>query len=83
MGLLSRLRMNVMPSEGTGRDPVITVGTPSLLRVINERTVLERIPGTVANVARQKRALEKELRAAGVSRSRAKAVASERFRGRG
>jgi predicted NBD/HSP70 family sugar kinase len=31
------------PDGAGGRDPVITVGTPSLLRVINERTVLELI----------------------------------------
>lgn len=36
--------MNGMNPDGAGgRDPVITVGTPSLLRVINERTVLELI----------------------------------------
>ena len=35
--------MNGMTAEGAGRDPVITVGTPSLLRVINERTILELI----------------------------------------
>lgn len=36
--------MNGVNPNGTGgRDPVITVGTPSLLRVINERTVLELI----------------------------------------
>jgi predicted NBD/HSP70 family sugar kinase len=36
--------MNGMNPDGAGgRDPVITVGTPGLLRVINERTVLELI----------------------------------------
>jgi predicted NBD/HSP70 family sugar kinase len=33
----------VSSNRAGGRDPVITVGTPSLLRVINERTVLELI----------------------------------------
>src|SRR4030088_2314438 len=44
MGLLSRPRMNnATPDGGGGRVPVITAGTPSLLRAINERSVLELI----------------------------------------
>ena len=44
MGLLSRARLNGGNPDGAGgRDPSITVGTPSLLRAINERTILELI----------------------------------------
>lgn len=48
-----------------------------------QRAALERIPGTAAHSARSKRELEKELRASGLSRSHARAEASERFRNRG
>ena len=44
------------------------------------RAILARIPGSVANIAAQKRLAEKELRAAGLSRSHARALVSERFR---
>jgi hypothetical protein len=45
------------------------------------RAALERIPGTVPNVAKRKRQLERELRDAGMSKSQAVAEASRRFRG--
>lgn len=47
------------------------------------RALTALIPGSVANIAAQKRNAEKELRAAGLSRSHARAIVAERFHNRG
>lgn len=44
------------------------------------RAIAAKVPGTVLNVSQQKRVLEKSLRAAGYSRTHAKAIAADRLR---
>lgn len=44
------------------------------------QAITERVPDTAQNLAARKRALERELRAAGYSRTHAKALAAERLR---
>lgn len=45
-----------------------------------KKTISAHIPGSTLNIAAAKRKLEKELRAAGYSRSHAVAEASRRFK---
>jgi hypothetical protein len=44
------------------------------------RAIAARVPGTAQHLAQKKRALERELRAAGHSRSHAKAIAADKLR---
>lgn len=52
------------------------------MNILNKlhKTIAARIPGSAANIAAAKQKLEKELRAAGYSRSHATAEASRRFK---
>lgn len=47
------------------------------------RAITATIPGTAINLAEKKRRMERDLRAQGLSRSHARALASEKFRTRG
>lgn len=44
------------------------------------KAVIAKIPGSAINIAREKRKLERELRAAGYSRKSAATLVSERYK---